>query len=376
MKKVKTVVIGCGVISQIFLENMTKKFTILDVVGCCDLDDAKASKCAEEYKIKKMTMEEITGDHSIEMVVNLTNPAAHYPVIKTLLLAGKHVYTEKVLAVELKEAKELIEIAKEKNVCLGASPDTFLGSAVQTARNAINSGMIGEVTSCLAYCQRDYKSLAELIPYIAQVGGGIGFDLGIYYVTALASMFGPIEKVSAIIKQGNQKGMHYHPRSANFGESYNIEAETIVSGDMLFCNGMIGSVHFTSECIFPEQPGLMICGTEGIIYMADPNVFGGDVFIRTKGSEEKMLLPSNYGFKDNSRGVGAAEMAWAMRAGRKHRANHELAYHSLEVFHGFAESSISEKHYSMTSTIEILPQLPSGYLDSSYLRSDPEAALV
>ena len=134
IKKVKTAVIGCGAISRIYFENMTNGFEILEVAGCCDLNRQLAGDTAAAYDIPVLTMEEILGDPGIGIVVNLTNPAAHYDVIRNLLEHGKHVYTEKVLAASFGQAKELVSLADEKGKLLCSAPDTFLGAAVQTAR--------------------------------------------------------------------------------------------------------------------------------------------------------------------------------------------------------------------------------------------------
>ena len=130
IEPVKVAVIGCGMISDAYLSAMINKFKILDVVGCCDRNADKAQEKAQKYGIKALTLEEILADDSIEIIVNLTTPLAHYPVIKQLLEAGKNVYTEKVLSVELEHAAELVKIADQKNLYLGAAPDTFLGSAI------------------------------------------------------------------------------------------------------------------------------------------------------------------------------------------------------------------------------------------------------
>lgn len=147
VKPVKVAVVGCGMISDAYLSTMVSRFRILEVVGCCDRNPEKAEQTAEKYNIKVLSMEEIIADASIEIVVNLTAPTAHYGVVKQLLEAGKHVYTEKVLAVQLEEAAELVRIANEKKLYLGVAPDTFLGASIQTARHVIESGLIGEVTS-------------------------------------------------------------------------------------------------------------------------------------------------------------------------------------------------------------------------------------
>lgn len=377
MQKVRTAIVGCGAISDRYLTNLTTMFSIIDVVGCCNRTHAKAVRAAEKYGIRAMTLEEILADESIEMVVNLTNPPSHYDVSKRCLLAGKHVYTEKVITVELEEAQELLKIADERGLHLGAAPDTFLGSAIQTARMAIDMGLIGKVTSCCAQLARDNKTFAELLPFLAEEGAGIGFDVGIYYITALLSILGPVKRVSGMIVQDSQREMtHILPRNPNFGEKYRFVPETVMTGCLEFANGVLGTVHFNSECIFPEKPSLTIYGSDGVLTMSDPNCFGGSVTIRAKGSMEETPLPNYFGFNENSRGVGAAEMAWAIRQNRSHRCSKEMAYHALELLHGIVESDREGCRCTLKSSFERPAPLPRGYLDPQYNESDPEAALA
>lgn len=377
MQKVRTAIIGCGAISERYLTNLTTMFSIIEVVGCCNRTHAKAVRAAEKYGIRAMTLEEILADESIEMVVNLTNPPSHYEVSKKCLLAGKHVYTEKVITVELDEAKELLQIANERGLHLGAAPDTFLGSAIQTARMAIDMNLIGKITSCSAYVSRDNRIFAETLPFLANEGAGIGFDVGIYYITALLSMLGPVKRVCGMITQDREREMpHILPSRANFGENYRFVPETVMTGSMEFENGILGSLHFNSECIFPEKPALFICGSEGILTLEDPNCFGGKVTIRAKGSTEELPLPNYFGFNENSRGLGAAEMAWAIRQNRPHRCSKEMAYHALELLHGIVESDREGRQYAMQSRFERPAPLPRGYLDPAYNDSEPEAALA
>ena len=192
IQPVKTAVVGCGSISDAYLSTMRSKFKILELVGCCDRNAHKAQAQAHKYGLQAMSLEEILADDSIEIVVNLTTPTAHYPVIKQLLEGGKHVYTEKVLSVELEHAAELVEIADRKGLYLGAAPDTFLGSAIQTARYVVDSGMIGEVSSCYCTLTRDGELFGRAFPFTIKPGGGIGFDVGIYALTALLSILGPV----------------------------------------------------------------------------------------------------------------------------------------------------------------------------------------
>lgn len=380
MKIIRTAVVGCGAISDIYLKNLKNRFSIIDLVGCCDLDMDRCTAAAEKYGLKAMTMEDILSDSSIELVVNLTNPKAHFTVIKQLLEGGKNVYTEKVLSIKLEDAEELVRLADARGLYLGAAPDTFLGSAIQTARLAVERNMIGQVTSCVAQNGRDYNMMGQLVPFIPQQGGGIGFDVGIYYITALVSILGPVKRVNGFLKYPSEPRVYDQPSSARFGQEYTVESETILAGTLQFENGVIGSVQFNSECIFPEQPVLMLCGTEGVLYMSDPNNFGGTVYFRAKGSDERIALPASFGYDENSRGLGVAEMAWSIVNGRKPRANKEMAYHALEILHGIAISNTTGANYELKSSFDKMPQLKPGffpkYLEKDNLSVDPEAALT
>ena len=376
LNKIKTAVIGCGKISDIYFQNLSSMFSIVDVTACCDLNPALQQQKAEKYQLKQMSMSEIIEDKSIEMVINLTPPGAHDSIIKTLLEGGKHVYTEKVLAVELGQAKELAQLAEAKNLYLGAAPDTFLGSAIQTARNIVDSGLIGEVTSCYAALNRDCALLAERFPYTAKTGGGIGMDVGIYYVTALLSILGPATEVAGICKTMNPNRTHYFTNKEDFGETYTMESEDLMAGTICFANGAVGTLHFNSNSIMNEKPQMVLYGSQGILYMADPNRFGGDVKVLLKGQSEPFVMPANYAYSENSRGLGAAEMAWSIRKNRTPRANKEMAYHALEVLTGIQQSSQTKTYYQIKSTFKTMPPLPQGYLDQKYYQSDAESGLA
>jgi predicted dehydrogenase len=373
---VKTAIVGCGVISKSYLDTMTSKFNILDVVACCDLDEAKAQTTAEKYGIQALSIEEILADKSIELVVNLTTPRAHYPVIKQLLEGGKHVYTEKVLTVELEHAAELVKLADEKNLYLGSAPDTFLGSALQTARYAVESGMLGEITSCYCAMTRDSNILNRAFPFTAQPGGGIGFDVGIYYITALLSILGPVSEVSGVVRTNNADKTNY--ALENFGEPLKVEAENLMAGILQFSNGTVGNLLFDSGSIFilPEQPAVVLHGTLGILYMADPNQFGGEVKVILKGNSEPVVLQQSHAFTEEYRGLGVAEMAWSLRMGRVNRANKEMAYHALDVLHGIVKSSESKRNVLIPSTFEKTPPIPRGYAGQTYFEFIEEASLA
>lgn len=378
-EKVRAAIVGCGMISKVYLQNLLTKFCIFDVVGCSDILPEAAERRAQEFGIRAMTMQEILDDPSIELVINLTAPMAHYSVIKQLLEGGKHVYSEKVFAATFEEARELSQLADERGLYLGVAPDTFLGAGIQTARFALDSGMIGEPTGVCAILNRDNGVGAEFIPYIARKGGGIGFDVGIYYVTAINYLMGPVDACCGFVNTRNPERTHYLPSKDNFGEKYQIEPENLFSGAIHFVSGASGTLQFNSECIMNPFPFLTIYGTQGILYVPDPDTFGGEVRILRRGSKEAFVLPSNHGYAENSRGLGAAEMAWALRSGRKPRADKAMALHALEVLSGIQKSSCTGTIYKTTTRFQPTPPLPQGYqrvTDFADFLADEEAALT
>ena len=376
IKPVKTAIIGSGSISDSYLSTMINKFKILDVVGCCDRNPEKAQAKAERYGIKALSMEEILADESIELVVNLTTPGAHYTVIKQLLEAGKHVYTEKALTVELEHAAELLKIADQKGLYLGAAPDTFLGSAIQTARYVAESGMIGEITSCYCALTRDSEIFSRAFPFTAKPGGGIGFDVGIYYITALLSILGPVKEVSGVVRTRNAERQDH--TLERFGETFQIECENLMSGILQFKCGTVGNLLFDANSIFtaPERPSVVLFGTMGILYMSDPNQFGGEVKVILKGNNEPILMQQSHAFSSEYRGLGVAEMAWSMRRGRKNRANKEMAYHALEILHGIVRSSETGSNQVMQSTFEKMPPIPRGHTGQTYFEFMEETGIA
>lgn len=376
IQPVKTAIVGSGAISDAYLGTMINKFRILDVVGCCDRTPEKAHAKAQKYNIKEMTFDEILADDSIEIVVNLTAPMGHYPVIKQLLEAGKHVYTEKVLSVELEHAAELLKLADEKHLYLGAAPDTFLGSAIQTARFVVDSGLIGDVTSCYCALSRDSEIFSRAFPFTAKPGGGIGFDVGIYYITALLSILGPVKEVSGVTRTNSPQRMDYSLE--RFGEPFQIECENLMAGILQFERGTVGNLLFDANSIFtaPERPNVVLFGTMGALYMADPNQFGGEVKVILKGNSEPVVMQQSHAFSQEYRGLGVAEMAWSMRMGRRNRANKEMAYHALEVLHGIVKSSETRANQSIQSAFEQTPPIPRGFSGQTYFEFIEEAGIA
>ena len=376
LKKVKTAVIGCGAISEIYLQNMTSIFEILDVVGCCDVVKEKMEKRANQFNIAQMSVEEILNDKNIELVLNITDPVNHHDVSTRILNAGKHLYSEKPIDLSIEAARDLVKLADKQGLLYGNAPDTFMGEAIQTARFYLDAGMIGDVTSVCAVLNRDAGLLAERFPFTALPGGGIGLDVGVYYVTAILSILGPVKSVAGFVQTRNADRVHYFPNKEDFGKKFKLQAENLVVGSFEFSSGVYGSITFNSCSIGNEIPQIVMYGTEGIMYMPDPNLFGGEVKVIMKGQTEPVVLPPTHAFNKNSRGIGPAELAWSLRKGRKPRTSKEMAFHGLELLLGLYKSCETKKFYEMTSTFQRPAPIPRGYLGEDYGRSPAEAGLA
>lgn len=375
IKPISTAVIGCGQIADLFIANMKKHFQILHVVGCSDLNEAQAKAMAEKYQIKVLTQDAIIHDSDIQIVVNLTPPKAHFSVISAMLKAEKHVYTEKVLAPTLAEAQQLCQLASEKHLHLCVSPDTFMGSSIQNAKQLIDNGMLGTITACRCSLGRDYNMMAELIPYLTQSGGDIGIDVGIYHMTALLYLLGPVKRTVGFVAQNNPHRTHYTPSVSNFREDYELQTNTVMSASLEFESGVLGSMLFNSDTIMPEEPHLTIEGTEGVLTIDNPDNFGGPVSLRRVGQSEPTIIPSVFGICDNARGIGVAELAWSLQSNRTPMTDKALPYHALETLLGAVKSSTTGQVYTVQSTFHPVRALPKGHIQTPFM-NDWESCLV
>lgn len=392
LKKVKTAVIGCGMISTIYIKNFMNMFSIIDLVAVCDLNVEAAREKAEKFGVPKvMTMEEVLASPEIELVVNLTAPFAHYDVIKKALTAGKHVFTEKMLCADLEQGKELVRLAEEKGLYLGVAPDVILCGGMQTMRKLIDAGMIGKVTSVLVSLNRNQPLNSEKYGFIRREGGAFPYDVGVYSIAGMLSLLGPVKRLTGI---GKASGT-YESRcicNGTYGQSWNLCGNNLVAASVEFESGVIGSIHFNGESINDNQKIFMVYGTEGILCLSDPATFGSTVKLIRVG-EGECDVPLTHGYKGaplygeptpfdwgGNRGVGAAELAWSLRQGKRPcRVSKELGLHTMEVLCGIDISSQTGKVYEMTTSFEIPRRLPSGYLEQELngsFRTDSEMSLV
>lgn len=375
IKTIKAAIVGCGAISDIYMQNLTERFQIIELVACTDLNQERMRQQAEKYHLRTGSYQEILEDPAIEMIINLTNPGAHYQITRSALEHKKHVFSEKMIAVTLEEGKELCRLAKEQGVRLGVAPDTFLGGSIQTARYIVEKGLIGEVLSAVVSLNRNFDIFGDILPHLHKKGGNLPFDCGCYYMTALASMIGPAKRVCGFARLHRPERINRRVGDPAFGEKVQVEAENIVTAAVEYANGVLATVHFNSESVMDERPCLELYGTEGILIMGDPNTFESPVYVK-KMLGETIRFPFTHGYTQNARGVGAAEMAWSIRQGRAHRAGMEMAYHVFELIHGMLISAQTEQFYELESEFTLPESLPSGYLENGFWGPTEESALI
>ncbi|MBM7582516.1 putative dehydrogenase [Caldicoprobacter guelmensis] len=360
MRKVKVGIVGCGNISGIYLKNCSQRFEILEVVACADLVLERAQARAKEFDIPKVcSVEELLADPEIDIVVNLTVPKAHAQICIAALEAGKNVYVEKPLAITREEGKKILDIAKAKGLLVGCAPDTFLGAGLQTCRKLIDDGWIGEPVAATAFMVcHGHESWHPDPEFYYQVGGGPMFDMGPYYLTALISLIGPIRRVTASARiTFPERTITSQPK---YGTKIKVETPTHIAGIMDFENGAVGTIITSFDIWNANLPRIEIYGSEGTLSVPDPNTFGGPVLVRRQGASEWKEIPLTHGYADNSRGIGVADMAYALLTGRPHRANGEMAYHVLDVMQGFLDASERGSHYLVHSSCSRPAPLPLG----------------
>lgn len=359
MEKIKVGIIGTGNISGIYLENGSK-FDAMEVVACADLDVERAKARGEQHGVRGCSVDELLADPGIDMIINLTIPQAHASVNLRALEAGKHVYVEKPFAVKREEAQEVLALAAKKGLYVGSAPDTFLGGGIQTCIKLIEDGWIGTPIGATAFMlSGGHESWHPSPEFYYQVGGGPMFDMGPYYLTALVAMLGPITRVTGSARISYpERTITSQPK---YGQKVEVEVPTHIAGVMDFAAGAIGTI-LTSFDVKGGSvlPRIEVYGSHGTLQVPDPNNFGGEIRVCRAGSREWSTIPLAYGYAENARGVGAADMAKAIQTGRKHRANGELAYHVLEAMHGFHDASEQGAHYVMKSTCERPALLPLG----------------
>jgi predicted dehydrogenase len=344
-------IIGCGNISPLYLKTI-RHFNNLQVKALSDIQMDVARSRASEFGVERvLSPDALLADPEIELVLNLTVPEVHATIARAALQAGKHVYNEKPLATQLSDAKELLALANQHNLRLGCAPSTFLGATVQTAKAAIDTGLIGEpVAASAMMMSRGMEHWHPNPGFFYQPGAGPMFDIGPYYLTALINLLGAAKVVTASARISfAERTITSQPLA---GQTFKVMTPTHISGQIAHEAGPISTVVTSFDIWHTESPKLEIYGAEGTLSLEAPNVFGGRVKVRRAQDSDWHELPlvHSYTEMETGWGLGVADMALAIRENRPHRASGEQALHVLELMQAFLTSADSGQRVCIESS--------------------------
>ncbi len=359
MEKTKVGVVGCGNICGAYFA-AAKRFENLEVVACSDLVMERAKAKAEEFAIARaVTLDEMLTDPEVEVVLNLTIPKVHAEISLATVEAGKHAYAEKPFAVERSGGKAVLARAAEQGLRVGCAPDTFLGGGLQTCRKLIDDGWIGRPIGGMAFMlSRGPEGWHPDPEFFYKPGAGPMFDMGPYYLTALVNLLGPVKRVAAsATKSFPERLITSQP---HYGTRVAVEVPTHVNGIMEFESGPLVTITTSFDVWAGRLPRIEIYGEEGTLSVPDPNTFGGPVEIWRPGADGWREVPLSHGYSENYRGIGVADLAYAARSGRKHRASGQLAYHVLDLMCSFTDAWEQGAWLPIESTCERPAALPLG----------------
>ena len=365
MKKTQVGIVGCGMISDAYF-NASRKFPHLQVVACSDILPERARAKTEKHGVPSMSNDELFAMPEIEIVLNLTPPKVHSKIALDTLNAGKHAYSEKPFGVDAEDAAAVVKLAEKKRLRVGCAPDTFLGGGHQTARKLLDDGWIGKPLSGTAIVMGRGPEKWGHAPNFYDTGAGPMLDLGPYYMTALVNLLGPAKSVTAV----TTKGFDFRTFGAEIAEEYRgrykpydrypVNVTTHLTGVIEFQCGAVITVITSFDVIRHGHSPIEIYGSEGSMQAPDPNGFGGPVHVFKPGYADWQTIPLAFGYNENFRSIGVADMANALRSGRPHRVSGELANHVLDLMLSFDRSSRSGRKVELATTCSRPAPLPLG----------------
>ena len=356
VRPARVALIGCGNISRAYVAG-SSALAAVELVACTDADPARADALAAEAGIEALSLDALLADDSIEVVVNLTPPVHHATISLAAIEAGKHVYSEKPLATSLADARAILDAAAARGVRVGCAPDTFLGGGLQTGRDVLDAGAIGEPVGAHAAVLHLGPERWHPDPEIFFArGGGPLLDVGPYYVAALVNMLGPVEAVEAFGRGHGAERVIGTGRRA--GTTFTADTPTYVVASYRFASGVVGSFLASFDVVASQAPHLEVHGTAGSLVLGDPNTFEGEVSVRRdpEGPWEDAALRAD---RRTGRGIGLAEMVEAIREDRPHRASGEFALHVLDVLLA-TEAAAEGRPHPITTTADRPASLPAG----------------
>ena len=366
----KVGVIGCGNIADTYFHSAKNFFNNFEIIACADLYPEASKRSAEKYNIKNLSVEELLLNSEIELIINLTIPDAHFEVSKSILNSGKHSYSEKPIAIEFADGKELLKIAKSKNLYVGSAPDTFLGAAIQKSKEIIEEGSIGDIVlGSISMGVAGHEIWHPNPDFYYKYGGGPILDMAPYYFSALVNLIGPVKSVYSQsrtvfsqreIGSGNRKG-----------EKIDVDIPTTLVSQIEFNSGALIDSFFSFDVYKHNKSHIELFGTKGAINIPDPSVFGGEIKICTeKNSDWKTIktddmnlgrLDANrIGGEKNYRGIGVSEMIDSIINNKENRCSGELSLHVLDIMQSIIKSAKVDQKINLESSTKV----PDSFLDS------------
>jgi len=352
----KVGIIGCGAIIAQYLTNF-RRLDQIELVAVADLDPARAQAVADDYDgVRAVSVDELLAADDVDLVLNLTIPAAHAAVALKAIAAGKSVYGEKPLAATTAEARQVLAAAREAGVVVGCAPDTVLGTGIQTARKAIDDGLIGAPISATATMVTPGHERWHPNPdFYYQPGGGPLLDMGPYYLTAIVALLGPVARVAGLAStRVLERRIEIGPRA---GERFVAETPTHTAALLELASGV--TVNLVASFEAPDQYvcDLVVHGTQGMLALPDPNAFEGPIRLRD-GRQGWSEVPYETRGGRDARGIGLLDLAEAIADGRPHRASGELARHVVDVARTILAAARKGKTLDVATTVERPPAMP------------------
>ncbi len=363
MQKLGVGIIGAGNISTSYLR-LTPLFAALDMKAVADINIDAAKNRADEFGVDAEDVDGLLGRDDIDVVVNLTIPDAHFPVTKSILEAGKHAYTEKPIVLTMEEGEILRTIASERNLRVGSAPDTFFGGAHQLARSLVDDGMIGDVVGGTCHVMSHGMEHWHPNPdFFFLPGAGPVLDIGPYYIANLIQLIGPIERVAALTSSATPTRT-IQTEGPRKGEEIPVKTPTNIHALMEFENGATITLGASWDVWVHGHAPMELYGTEGSLFVPDPNFFGGTVQMAGRDGEVRPVANTDHPFYENNedhpdlgplanyRTAGLADMTAAMVEGRPHRCSLEMALHTVDVMKSILKSGETGTFVDIKTTCE------------------------
>ncbi|MCY4019593.1 MAG: Gfo/Idh/MocA family oxidoreductase [Chloroflexi bacterium] len=360
MRTLNVGLIGTGNIAPAYIRGC-ESFDIIKIIACADILVDRARAFAAEHGLAAYSVDNLLARDDIDIIVNLTIPATHADVSLQIIEAGKHVYSEKPLAINRADGAEVIHAAKSAGLRVGCAPDTFLGGGLQTVRKFIDDDIIGRpVAATAVFMAHGPEAWHPNAGIFYLKGGGPLFDMGPYYLTALVSLMGPVARVAGSARITFPERIA--TSEALMGQALPVEVNTHISSTLEFECGAIATVITSFDIWGHHLPPIEIHGEKGSLSAPDPNRFDGDVQALLGGAGEWVDVPLSHTI-NIGRGAGVADMAYAIQSGRPHRASGDLAFHVLDIMCALEESAARGEHIQIESTLPQPTALPTGLAD-------------